>query len=110
MAAAALLTCDALVSTRSCGSHSVAKEFKIPSIKKVATWITILWPIGCVCMLLSMHYFTRSLIIFFSTLAAVPILVSWVLVFVSRYLDKRTEPPWMRNKGKKGGGRAKKKM
>ena len=81
----------------------MAKEFKIPSIKKVVTVISILWPIGCLCMLLSMHYFTRSLIVFFSTLAAVPIVVSWVLVFVSRYLDKRTEPKWMRNRGKAGG-------
>ena len=96
----------------------MAKEFKIPSIKKVVTVLSILWPIGCLCMLLSMHYFTRSLIVFFSTLAAVPIAVSWLLVFVSRYLDKRTEPQWMRNRGKaggkgkagggaKGGGRAK---
>lgn len=88
------------------------KEFKIPSIKKVATALSILWPIGCLCMLLSMHYFTRSLIVFFSTLAVVPIVVSWVLVFVSRYLDKRTEPQWMKNAGKAGnkakaGGRAK---
>jgi hypothetical protein len=85
----------------------MAKEYKIPSIKKVATVLSILWPIACVCMLLSMHYFTRSLIVFFSTLAVVPIVVSWVLVFVSRHLDKRTEPHWMR-KGGKAGARAKK--
>jgi hypothetical protein len=86
-----------------CECHRMAKEFKIPSIKKVVTVLSILWPIGCLCMLLSMHYFTRSLIVFFSTLAAVPIVVSWVLVFVSRYLDKRTEPQWMRNRGKAAG-------
>ena len=84
----------------------MAKEFKIPSIKKVVTVLTILWPIACVCMLLSMHYFTRNLIVFFSTLALVPIVVSWVLVFVSRRLDKNTEPLWMRNRGK-GGGKGK---
>jgi len=82
----------------------VAKEYKIPSIKKVATGLSILWPIACVCMLLSMHYFTRSLIVFFSTLAVVPIVVSWVLVFVSRHLDKRTEPHRIKNRGKAGGG------
>ena len=88
----------------------MAKEFKIPSIKKVVTVLSILWPIACICMLLSMHYFTRSLIVFFSTLAAVPIVVSWVLVFVSRHLDKRTEPPWMRRNREKPGGRAKKRI
>jgi uncharacterized membrane protein YgcG len=84
----------------------MAKEFKIPSIKKVVTVLSILWPIACVCMLLSMHYFTRSLIVFFATLALVPIVVSWVLVFVSRRLDKNTEPLWMRKRGK-GGGKGK---
>ena len=79
------------------------KEFKIPSIKKVAAAVSLLWPIACLCMLFSMHYFTRALIVFFTTLALVPIAVSWLLVFVSRRLDKRTEPRWMRNGGKRGG-------
>ena len=111
MVGAALLNFDALVigALRNCGSHGMARKVNVPSIKKAATILSILWPIACACMLLSMHYFTRSLIVFFSTLAAVPIVVSWVLVFVSQHLDKRTEPPWMRNR-RKAGGRVKKKI
>jgi len=85
----------------------MAKEFKIPSIKKVVTVLSVLWPIACATMLWSMHYFTRSLILFFSILAAVPIVVIWVLVFVSRHLDKQTAPRGARS-GERAGDRAKK--
>jgi hypothetical protein len=60
---------------------------------------------ACAAMFYSMHYSTPSLITFFSVLAAVPIVVSWVLVFVSRHLEKRTAPRKMRN-GPKAGGRS----
>ena len=81
----------------------MAKEYKIPSIKKVVTVLSVLWPSACAIMLLSMHYFTRSLIVFFSVLAAVPVVVTWVLVFFSRYLDKRTAPRWAKSGAKSGG-------
>ena len=86
----------------------MAKVAKVTSIKKVATVLTILWPIACVCMLLSMHFATHSLIVFFVTLGAVPIVASWVMVFVSRRLDRRTEPPWMK-RDREAAARAKKK-
>lgn len=81
----------------------MAKEYRIPSIRKVSTGISILWPIACAAMFYSMHYSTPSLIKFFTILALVPILLSWVLVFVSRHLEKRTAPRWMRNGPKAGG-------
>jgi hypothetical protein len=83
------------------------KEYKVASIKKVVTILSVLWPITCATMLLSIHYSTRSLIVFFCVLAAVPVMVAWVLVFVSRYLEERTNPRRARS-GSKSGGNAKK--
>jgi hypothetical protein len=68
----------------------MAKDIKILPIKKVVAILTVFWTIAGTIMLLSTHYFTRSLMIVCSLIAVVPTILGWVLVFVSLHLDKQT--------------------
>jgi hypothetical protein len=85
-------------------------ELKILPIKTVVIVISVVWPIVCAIMFWSLHSVTRSLILLFSGVAALPLLLVWVLLFAAQRLDASTTPEAMRLKraAANGGGRPQK--